>query len=94
MSVGWIALLELPPALFGFWMAHALLRHMIREGLSGYREAQCAQKGGHALKATRWYVCRSCGYEATPEEVRAEIAREEAAGGTKFVILKPMGGDG
>jgi hypothetical protein len=87
----WVQFFELPLALCGFWFLWTLTHHLVSEARAAWKEVRCERHGGHALKATRWYACRACGYEATYEEARIEIAREQARG-AEFVILKPTGG--
>jgi hypothetical protein len=88
----WVAIVEAPFALFGCWVAYQVVVTLLGEARKGMREAACARAGGHALKPTRWYCCRACGYEASPEEARTEMEKEKADG-AKFVILRPMGGE-
>lgn len=88
----WLALVEAPFAIFGLWTLRQIASLLMEDARKHLRHEECARKhGGHALKATRWYRCRACDYEATFAETRAEVEKEERAGGTRFVILKPMG---
>lgn len=86
----WVAIVELPFALAGMWLAWMFLQYHAEQVKAGYKESKCEREGDHALKATRWYSCRACGYEASFEEASRELAKENT-NGAQFVILKSHG---